>query len=310
MRLPTVLNDLSLRRGGSDRHAARAAMKGWVEIHAIAQEMAFERVVIVSETTPSIELCKGYTMWQWLTDPVVPQDLRQTVAVIVSARPVRERLSDINRIRFDEMLPDFDGDLAQALAAAALEEGLALSSPTQPKWDASVLKIQVERENTSHTMQVRNAAREAHLQEHKSWRASRFATLCDSGTTVWTNRAVWFPKLDFCKECAADLGAFGAPDAALRTIVNRLFAFNDQASLWKAGAFEATGLPGRPRPESEATLDQFGAERQRTLPNGSTFQFSSHVSGAEGTRIYFEPRTIGRLTIGPIIRHARTKKYR
>jgi hypothetical protein len=310
VRIPAVLNDLSLQGTSPSRPEARVAVESVVHLSAETSAWGCMPAVVVDRDLWELELCPNdYTVVDWSLDEEVPRQVREVFLGLVTAVPFRDQWPPDRVAAYDAVFPDLNGIQVLALGAAAVGNALAISAPTLPEWNRPTLEITLTTADQSASATVRHAARETHLSTHSNWRIEQLIDCTQTAQELINDADFWFPNLEFCREASTDLSEFTVNGAEFRVFIERLFELNSCARNWTEGGFVKESLGGNPRRDGPATLGQFGGQRTRTREDGTSHTFAWHLNGMSGTRLYFEPIGPGRIVVGPITRHLSTKKF-
>ncbi|MBL1084179.1 hypothetical protein JK359_19780 [Streptomyces actinomycinicus] len=96
-----------------------------------------------------------------------------------------------------------------------MADGLAVSLPLAPDWDAAWLELHIEELSEDletgesvgdeYRENVRHASRKAHLAEHEQWGRLEGLDRVSSGAELWARCADFFPNLQFLDRVQADL---------------------------------------------------------------------------------------------------------
>ena len=161
------------------------------------------------------ELSRGYYYAQWRNDARNKEEVLYfdrmrdrcvTFTAAVRAAAARER---------DDIWHRYKGVDVQGLRAALMTDGLALSLPLAPDWDAAWLDLDIEELSEGpepgdvvvdeYTDTVHHTSRKAHLTEHEEWILREGLDRLSSGAELWASHADFFPNLQFLDRVQADL---------------------------------------------------------------------------------------------------------
>ena len=123
-----------------------------------------------------------------------------------------------------------------------------------------------------------------------------------SGHDLWDRRVWLFPSLIFCENVRREIQGLQVGDPLLKQVVKRLLEIQNYCRGWNVGPFNPADLPFKITGESEATMNQYSAERTFVVPdNNIALIFKLHGRLTPHTwRIYFEPVRPGSMYIGYI----------
>lgn len=314
MAIEMVLNELSLKAQAADVRAARDGMANLVDTLQAATASGVARVLRTSADFHGTILAPDYLLVRWRNDPEVDRERRSYFRTLTTKVPV---LADVplSALAGEPALFDFKdrGVRAEGLGAAFLMDALAVSLLSDAWWDTPTVQLTVSHLDDSAAMvtkaePIRHASRRAHVARHDAWIGERIRTGVRDGVDLWSRRMALIPSLAFCGSVRAQLEGLNIGNPLLKSVRDRLFEFEDYCRTWNNGPFDMQQLPTRVSPESEATLNQYGAERRFLCPDGQERVFSLHVRITPGAwRIHFIPLADEhRILIGYIGRHLPT----
>lgn len=325
MELELVLNELSLQSLAEDIPTARQRMAQFIPTIRAVTRFQTSKALRTSSDLNDILLAPEYPVRRWRNDPGVELEQRRFFRSLASKMPILVDRPDITEATWGiDCL--CNGQQAIGFRAALLLEALPLSVLSEPCWDTSQVEvetIQMDHEGTLVNEQITlvHASRIIHVEAHREWIQHRLRIIeaqrksgVRSGGDLWNMRTELFPSLIFCADVHAQVQILLAGDARLPHILRLLQGLETYCQAWKAAAewFDAQRLVGDPSQESEATLNQFAAERQFLCPDGITRLFDWHLKlQGMNWRIHFFPHEATKtIIIGYIGRHLRTARYR
>lgn len=301
-----VLNELSLGRASAPE-VARDAMLALVRTCFLAQDAGSSRMLLVPEGAVTGEISPGYSLWNWVNDPLVDLDWRRKFLSMATHGPFTEDVmcaEALERLSISEY--SLRRQTALGLGAAHVLDGLAVSVDGDETWDEARLRVVLlslsdQGELIEGEVEVRHAASPDHVEDHRPWLVAQQQAEIVNGETIWRRRAELFPALDFCPRVEAQLLVLGPRDPHLRQILRKLTQLNEVFADWNEGAFERRRIPDCD-PESRVTLKQFKAEHSFLCPDGRTRLFSWHLALTPGAwRLFFKPdRETRKAVIGHI----------
>ncbi|HEV2387469.1 MAG TPA: hypothetical protein VGS20_09460 [Candidatus Acidoferrales bacterium] len=296
MTIEMVLNELSLRARAVDVYAARERMANFVDTLQAATATGVGRVLRTAEDFHDTVLAPDYMLARWRNDPEVDRECRRYVLTLTTKAP---HLADLTpgELAGEPALFDFgyEGARADGLAAAFLTDALAVSLLSEARWDTTALQLEVTHlDDNAMTVTrfeaIHHASRRAHVVQHGAWIGERIRAGIRDGTDLWSRRIDLLPSLVFCESVRAQLEGLRSGNPLLRSVRDRLFEFQEYCGTWNSGPFEGRRLPTRVSPESQATLNQYGAERTFLCPDCQERVFSLHARVTPGSwRIHFIP---------------------
>ncbi|MDF5721696.1 MAG: hypothetical protein PUP91_14700 [Rhizonema sp. PD37] len=293
MDLEMVLNELSLRTSAGDIQTARQLMSELISTLRQATTSGVNRVLRTHSDINSIELAPSYSVVQWRNDPNVDQEQRRFFRTLTAKAPfctdVVEEIK--NDFELSEVL--HQGELAIGLGFALVSDALAVSLPSNSRWDCSRLVLEVTQVDESEelidkTVELVHASRGYHVQEHADWIYKRISIDVSDGFDLWERRAELFPSLIFCSRVSKQLESLGSGDPMLGQVRSRLSELDDFCKSWTTGSFNRDNLKSKASPESDSRLNQFRQKLTFKCPDGRERIFSWHVRITPGAwRLHF-----------------------
>ncbi|OSP44871.1 hypothetical protein B7767_02565 [Streptomyces sp. 13-12-16] len=207
---------LNERSCASDRgpDEVAAGMRTFVDV---LRELRRWRDISLATQSPldQAELARGYYYAQWRNDArnkdqhryiQAMRNRRTTFQAALHASAAADRAGVWHR---------HEGVDVQGLGAAQMTDGMAVSLPLDPAWDACWLDLAIEELTEDpetgdvtadeYTDSVRHASRVAHLGEHEAWGRLEGLDAVSSGAELWAGREDFFPDLQFLPRVREDL---------------------------------------------------------------------------------------------------------
>lgn len=181
----------------------------------------------------------------------------------------------------------------------------------------TIAELDADGELVAENATLHHASRAEHIDHHKAWISDRLrmARVIDlqgieSGRDLWRRREQMFTHLRFCDEVERQLDSIDRGSEVLQQILKRLYELEDYCLKWRDEPFDREQLPSKVTAESQATLNQYGAERSFTYA-GSIRLFSWHMRMTPNAwRLYFEPEQHEHVCyIGYIGKHLPTVRF-
>ncbi|MGW3977175.1 hypothetical protein [Streptomyces mirabilis] len=161
------------------------------------------------------ELARGYYYAQWRNDARNKEEYRFIQAMRNRCTTFAAALHDTAAPDRDDIWHRYKGVDVQGLGAALMADGMSVSLPLAPDWDAAWLDLDVEElsedPETGETLadeypdRVRHASQMTHLGEHEAWGRLEGLDRVSSGAELWAGREDFFPNLQFLDRVQADL---------------------------------------------------------------------------------------------------------
>ncbi|MGW7350830.1 hypothetical protein [Streptomyces sp. NPDC054784] len=199
--------------------------------------------LVSKEPLNALNIAVGYPIAKWSGRPA-SKELWQRLLLMQTKSP--------HRVVFPEGEDFYDveyrhrGETAEGLGAAHLMDGLGVSLPVEPCWDAD--QVQVERERLVEDVDgaepletdevgVRHLSSSTHCETHGSWirqsveafRAGGLGAV-RRGEELWEHRAEYFPELQFLPRVEQDLRQL--PDVWVRPVRDRLVELQQAVAEW------------------------------------------------------------------------------
>lgn len=178
--------------------------------------------------------------------------------------------------------------VADGLAIAYREGGLAVSFPSEVQWAAPSLplnKMWIEGNDLRSTeCPVPHASTTVHVDVHTKF-LDRCQTDPKDGQDLWDRRAELFENLDFCDSVVEQVCHLSGNDPAFNTLVRGLRDLQAYCDSWDTPHFDVKRLV-RASGESPSTLARYSSERTFLCPDGKRRVFQWHLKRWE-MRIHF-----------------------
>jgi hypothetical protein len=119
--------------------------------------------------------------------------------------------------------------------------------------------------------------------------------------SLWANRGISFPSLDFAPRVQSDLVNLGE---SFRNAADRLMEIENATAIWATNGGPAPKYLSKITGESEATMNKYGSYRIFQSSNGKMEIFEKHARLPNGTRLHLrEIYSSRRVEIGYIGPH-------
>ena len=293
-----VLNELSHQAPAQNIYIGRM----WVSIlRKTIQEatsLGVQRILRTGRVFYEIEVAPNYTLANWLHDNAVDLDERRFLWKIVTKYPyLKDFDSSQDSDPVELMECYYENQRADGFRYAYWMEALALSFFSDHMWNRHIIDnlslqhIDPETgELMEETVSVIHACVPEHVSRHRDWIDQRVRESIRDGNDIWYRRKELYPSLVFCDSVHQQLRRIFSSHPLLRQINERLFELEGFCQDWEVGPFDPWNLRGRPRTESQTTLQQYGNQRTFKCPDGEQRVFSWHVSLNPGAwRLYLFP---------------------
>ncbi|MEO5350952.1 MAG: hypothetical protein H7836_15115 [Magnetococcus sp. YQC-3] len=308
-----VFNELSLLPVASDRHSARARVTAFLEtIRYAFQNGITNRQLRTQEAFKDSLLAGEYSWWAWMNDRDVSREMRNYLKSLALKAPFLNGLAPLQdqALRCDFL---YDGKKAEGLGVAFMSDSISVSLLSEAIWDQAFLSLQIQELQEDGAIQacedfVRHASKPDHIDQHIAWIQDVKRKSIASGIELWEERGSCFPSLVFCEAVQENMRDL--PKGKIASFYRGLLCLEKYCQGWQSGGFNQDVLGCNSTPDGQTAINQFAGERTVTLPNGEEKTFSYHVKLGGVWRIYYDPSPgPGKLNIGYIGRHLKTKKY-
>lgn len=281
-------NELSLTPMAPDIADGRKRVMEFILTMKAAASRGIQGVLRLPNSFYSQSIAPNYSWHNCLNDAEIELEARRYLKSLAT------KASFINDVPYlHELLPAMDcfwnGQSSLGLKAAHIADGLALSFRSSNKWDVhsvecNIHELEEDGEILPRHVIVRHASSSTHLDAHAKWIQLRNQQEVGDGKDLWQLREIFFPSLVWC--AAAEHQMKEIPANSLTSIIRGLTQLNAYCVTWQSGAFNPESIGCDISPESESTLQMYGAERTFLCPNGQmrTFNWKAKVGRS---RIYF-----------------------
>src|SRR5713226_7188938 len=286
MDLEMVLNELSLRSPANDTLTARQWMVDLINTINVAAGHGVKKIVHVDRDIDYALLAPNYRLVQWRNDAQVDRDTQRFFRTLTTKLSL---IPDLPEFWYLE-------DQAHGLGFAFQQEYLAISLRSASDWDTSHVELEVRHldedgELITEHVEVFHASHSDHVLEHADWIKNRTHINIRNGSDIWNYKEVLFPNLHFCDAVGEQIQDLLLGDPKLPYVKRKLSDLEEVCQDWQkvGGAFDLQRVPGKKKPESEATLTMFEQQRTFRCPDGEYRVFSLHVWITHDWRIHFFP---------------------
>ncbi len=299
MAVEMVLNELSHQIPASNIYIARGWISTLRKTIQAATGLGIQRVLRTGRVFYEIELGPNYFIATWLHDNEVDLDERRYFYTIITKCPY---LEDSESPQSDDSIEVmefyYSGQRADGFRYAYWINALALSFLSDSQWDRDIIdniSLQSIDPNTGNllenqTVSVIHASKPEHVFTHQNWINKQIRESIRDGNDIWHRKDELYPNLLFCDALLIQLRSLHNSHPALRQVVKRLSELDAFCRNWQQGPFNPQSLSGNPRPESQATLKQYGKERTFLCPDSKQRIFTWHLNINPGNwRLYFFP---------------------
>lgn len=299
------LNEKSCGTGCDPDHADRAMTRLARAVLAVLRADRAGTVLVGKEAITALQIADGHPIAKW-GGQARNRDYWKRLLQMQSKWP--------HRAVFPEGEGHYDveyrhrGEVVDGLGAAHLMDGLGVSLPVDPCWEADHLTLEreqlVEDENDApgsetSEVHVRHLSDPEHCETHGAWIRECVETARKGGLEavrqggeLWERRAELFPRLEFLPRVEGDLREL--PQAWVQPVCRRLAELDEAVSAW-----DPASEPDGPQWHSWVT----GEHQQRSLLcwftdlDGERRLFDTHSRFTPGVgRVHFrlvaEKRTV------------------
>ncbi|MDT0346580.1 hypothetical protein [Streptomyces litchfieldiae] len=241
------LNERSCGTGCAPALADRAMTELARAVLAAVRADRAGTVLVSKDPITGLQIAEGYPIGKWHGNPR-NRDAWRRMLQMQSKAPFKMAFPD--GADFLDVEYRHRGETVEGLGAAHLLEGLGVSLPVEPRWDAARLLLEREQlvEDESgesgfaiSQVDIRHASSEAHVDEHLSWIGDQLRALrkdgldeVRTGAELWKRRTAFFPRLQFLPRVEHDLGGLSAD--WIRSVCLRLAELDDTVTTWDPAA--------------------------------------------------------------------------
>ena len=230
-------------------------------------------------------LAPDFHVYNWLNDPSVDKDSTTYFISIGTGLPfIDDELSKEDEELCLTTEARFQGQIAKGLLFAYKRNGLALSILSSAVWHASFLNIDVREidENANivdYGGKVKHSSNKKNLDVHLSWLEKLAHPSIQDGKSLLIESGAMFPRIFFLGNTQQQIGLLGKNDYKLNSLIRSLISLQEYCNSWNTGGMDIAGLRAHGlciRTDGEATLQEFGSEREYYDPNGKKRIFKWH----------------------------------
>lgn len=296
------MRELILNHASVSSSSGRREVVAWVkDVAAGMSQLVNERVVEKSlrmYRDPHEMLCSpGYSLYDAYQDIRVSGAREEFLFLVTLATkvPLLSAVSSEVQDRFlgceNRTLP---ADCGAPLVLCAITDGIAVSLPSDPMWDASeltvcFLELLPDEILAEATEEIDNLSRSAHALSILGRHRARFRAVA-SHSELWRSRREAFPHLHFGPGVEVNLRRAASH---LQTIIGKLSELDLSAEEWRNVGGPAPPWKTRVTPESETVRNTPRLWNARRFPtrDGNNAIFEWHARYGSGGRIHvrFEP---------------------
>lgn len=234
MRVLLFLNELSCSNN-AEEPIVDEAMRHLVDVVHDVRRKRRETALVTPAPLKDMELAPGYHVRQWINK----RENRDRWRVIQQARSISPVSSVLPQGGTSGVEYTHLGRPAEGLGGAHLRDGLAVSLPLEPEWQASWVTIdrrQPVEDNDGDIrleddkVEVRHASHHDETQVHYDWIMSSGLSGLSSGNDLWNAAEDFFPHLRFLPRVEQQLADLRAD--WLRPVRERLTELERTAAEW------------------------------------------------------------------------------
>lgn len=319
MEVEMVLNELSLQPA-NDIWVAQQRMSIFLNTVVIATTNGVKRSIRTQEGLYALMLGPDYPVSKWVNDNKVDLEVRRFFRRLTTKTPFLQDLEQTS-IHGTVILSDpfLEHERAVGLGVSFWLEALAVSFPSEQRWDTSYLPIRMSQLDENSELfdtieEVHHASNADHIKDHLDWIRERIRgnqVKVRNGIDLCIHKKSLFPHLHFCASVEDQLKALLTGDLKVLAIQKKLQELESFCVDWLNGPFDPQKIASKITTESQATLRTYSSERTFICHDGEKRLFSWHMRLTPGEwRIYFHPIASGQeLIIGYIGHHLPTVDY-
>lgn len=310
MLLEMFVNELSLVPSAIDVPTGQDRAWQFVNTMRAATARGVRRTLRLPEDFFAKPIAPGYDWYVWSRDNRVEREVRQYFRSLATKAPFLR-----DEPEAEAAWADIDccwqTQLALGLKGAYVADGLALSMSSRQEWDSVsiICEIQeiVDGDISCRCESIHHASSARHLPSQTNWIQQRVQTTVADGKELWRHVGDFFPSLVCCSVVEEQMASL--PAQSLASITRGLFSLNTFCVGWQSGAFDPNKVGCAVSPESESTLQRFGAARTFLCPDGQKRVFSWHAKVGLW-RIHFDPAPgPAHVFVGYVGKHLPTARF-
>lgn len=288
-----VLNEMSVLFPVENRYQAQKVMQDFLSLYHKAKCATGSDNIYLNQQYNYILLAEGYNILQWRNDSTVDREYKRMFNSLLN----QSLLYDSVQLQDDADFEVHDSGYSVGCQLAYELSGCCFSFPSQSRWDVSAicgiyrstnestgqldeLEVSIPNIASAQTLETfqRNYQEHIHREEME-----HFTT----GIEILRHTDK-FPNLFFCQNAKRQLEHEQGLEC-ISQIARRLRELQDYFQA-ADGNFNSEKL-SHCTPESQMTLQKYGAAHSFRLPNGEEQLFSWHVrfTGEYAGRIFFHP---------------------
>ena len=213
-----------------------AAMEQFVEVLRRIRQWRGDAALVSAVKREHLELARGYYINQWIAARPRHRDLWRVIQGMQ------------NRAPFSDVLPPralagaeyrWNGNIAQALGAAHLMDGLLVSLLVDPAWDAAWVSATCQELTEAadgdpdidvYAVDIRHAAKLDHARSHEDWIKQAGLAAYRSGSEIWEAREDLYPNLQFLTVVRGQL--YDLRQDWVIPVAHRLRTLDDAIARW------------------------------------------------------------------------------
>ncbi|MCY4614080.1 MAG: hypothetical protein OXB94_10740 [Nitrospira sp.] len=308
-----VFNELSAHNVAPSRHQARERTTNLIRAVAALASGQSTTLVSIDDTIYQTPLAEGYTVSQWSYDERVDHDLRNFFLKISTKISFEQDVSEAVKEQFSLSEFHFQQQEAGGLGLAWLLKTTAASLPSEEYWLRTHIPVHrkwLESTGTEREKDVRvlNLSEMTHVPvvfDELTGKAQ--GVLRDEPVKLAERKADCFPHLTFGLDVNTQIAALSVE--ILRMAIAKLIVLDTAVRNWRREGTDEPVLP-KVNPESEATMQQYGREREFQCASGEKKVFNLHAMIGSGHRIHLRiDKQIKSLEIGYIGEHLPTARF-
>lgn len=309
-----VFNELSAHNLAPSRHQAREQTTNLVRaMAAVVSEQSTTLVTIQDFEIHQALLAENYTVYQWSHDERVDRDLRNYFLKISTKMRFEQDVSDAVKDRFYLSEFHFQQRQAGGLGLAWLLDTTAVSLPSEEYWLRTHIPVRrkwlenavTEREEDVKVLNLSEMTHVPVVSDELTGKAQEF--LKDKPLTLAERKALCFPHLTFGLDVDTQIAELSVE--ILHMTIAKLIVLDSAVRNWRREMTEEPVLP-KVNPESEATMQRYGKEREFRSAGGEKKVFNLHAMMGSGYRVHFRiDKEHKNLEIGYIGEHLPTARF-
>ncbi|MCL7421792.1 MAG: hypothetical protein M8364_12890 [Methylobacter sp.] len=310
-----IFNELSASECYESKFSASEGMERLLLLSKEMRNVGFSSHLRTTRDFSQLKIAPEYTILDWVRDKSIcaNPDLQRQLLISATKSPYIE---DFLEKEQTNQIVEFKYETTQVhgLGLAYLWGTAALSLDGDRRFANDNITLQFykvdDESEVLESIKAITISSKVHLDKNRELLKNSFFKDITSGNALLNHLSSLFPRLSIAKNATKQLKSLTGCEQYFQEIVHHFRILNETMAQWKSGSFEPESISWSP--ESQSTLDQFGAQRQFVCADEVKRLFSLHSKILSANkRIYYFPIIDQQVVhIGYVGGHLPTTKYR